>query len=457
MLPDWLTEEIDAVPGHDRFAGVDELHARLRALAAAHPDAAKLETAGTSRQGEPLLCLAIEDAGPPRPTALVFGLPHPNEPIGGLTALHLAERLCTDPALRARLGHDWRIIACIDPDGLRLNEGWLAGPFTRAHYARHFYRPAASDQVEWTFPLDYKDAHFDAALPETRALMRLIDTHRPSLVCSLHNGERGGVYYYLSRAEPALHTALQRLPERLGLPLHRGEPEVPYLVPLAEGIFLGSSIRDGYDYRAGLGEPWVGGSGDNTVSYANRYGALTLVSELPYWATPASGDSSPSGTNYAGALAQQALELAELGELLDRTLASVAGLLLAPDSPYWRATRFFATYLASTASCTRSRSELRSSAREATVAEAATLRADVHSFRLRYAGILLRALDGELAVGNTHVAVRAARAAVAHRYEGWLAEDAGDGDYTTIPIRLLVANQYGAILAAASHLAGGPQ
>jgi hypothetical protein len=83
-----------------------------------------------------------------------------------------------------------------------LNEGWLKGPFTREHYARNFYRSAGDEQVEWSFPLDYKTAYFDAVLPETAALMRLIDHVRPALMCSLHNTEQGGVYYYLSRPEP---------------------------------------------------------------------------------------------------------------------------------------------------------------------------------------------------------------------------------------------------------------
>ncbi|MEU3273153.1 M14 family zinc carboxypeptidase [Saccharomonospora sp. NPDC006951] len=454
MLPEWLVKEIDEVPGFRAFAGVDELHQQLSTLASEYPEVAVLRRVGTSRDGEPLLCLSITGPAttPARPEALVFGLPHPNEPIGGLTAIHLARRLCVDPSLRERLRHTWHIIACIDPDGLRLNEGWLRGPFTREHYARHFYRPAGVDQVEWTFPLDYKDAYFDEALPETQALMRLIDQHRPSLVCSLHNGELGGVYYYLSRREPPLHEILQEVPGYLGLPLDRGEPEAPYMVRLADGIFLSSSMRRAYDYRIGLGESWAGDSGDNTASYAARYGSLTLVSELPYWTSPVAGDDTPTGTSYASALAEQSVLLEDLSELLNQTMGKVEGQLSAAQSPYWRATRFFAAFLASATSTARQRSLLPESERKATVAELASLTSDVQSYRLRYGGILLRALNGELAVGNTRAPIRAARATVAARYEGWLAEDAGDEDYEVIPIRLLVATQYAATIAAAEHL-----
>lgn len=181
-IPDWLGDELGTVTAYDGFLGVDGLVTGLEAVAAAHPDLSTLRRVGTSRQGEPLWCLTVADAehDDATPDALVLGLPHPNEPIGGLTALHLASRLCEDQVLRRRLGHRWHVVACIDPDGLRLNEGWLAGPYDRATYARHFYRPAGVDQVEWTFPVSVGEVYFDDAIAETQAVMRLIDsTNRP--------------------------------------------------------------------------------------------------------------------------------------------------------------------------------------------------------------------------------------------------------------------------------------
>ena len=69
----------------------------------------------------------------------------------------------------------WHIIPCIDPDGMRLNEGWFAKPGDRTAYFADFYRPAGDEQVEWTFPFDYKNAYFDRMMPETLALARAID------------------------------------------------------------------------------------------------------------------------------------------------------------------------------------------------------------------------------------------------------------------------------------------
>ncbi|CAF1181647.1 unnamed protein product [Rotaria sordida] len=55
------------------------------------------------------------------------------------------------------LTYIWHLILCIDPDGTRLNDGWFSGPFTIRNYARNFYRPSMGEQVEWTFPITYKN------------------------------------------------------------------------------------------------------------------------------------------------------------------------------------------------------------------------------------------------------------------------------------------------------------
>jgi zinc carboxypeptidase len=451
-VPGWLAAEIDSVPPIDAFATVDELADAGRRLAAAHPGAVRLHRVGTSAQGEPLTCLTV-DGGPGAPEALVFGLPHPNEPIGGLTAVHLAQRLAADADLRARLGHTWRIVACIDPDGLRLNEGWLKGPFTREHYARHFYRQAGHEQIEWTFPLDHKGAYFDAVLPETLALMRLIDAHRPALMASLHNSELGGAYYYLSRAEPALYPVLQEVPARLGVPLHRGEPEAPWIPRLAAGIFRSLDIRDAYDHleRDGLAETVSGGN--STGSYAERHGTLTLVSELPYWSDPRIADTTPTDLAYGEPLRVHGRRMADLGATMAAVLAEVEGAT-SVESPFLRASRYYARIAADLGADMLRRADRADPRRRSTVAEQVSTEDAVHMFRLRYGGMLLRALDAEHAVGNLRPAVRRARAGLAGTYAGWCAEAALATPAETIPIRSLVATQYAAVAAAAAHLAG---
>lgn len=450
MVPSWLVEELRTVPTYERFAGADELEDGLRRIAASAPQAARLRRVGTSRLGSPITCLTVGE-GPA--DALVIGVPHPNEPVGGLTALHLAERLCSAAALRDRLGYRWHIVACIDPDGLRLNEGWLAGPFTRQHYLRHFYRPAGDEQVEWTFPLDHKQAYFDAVLPETLAMMRLIDSTRPALLCSLHNSEQGGAYYYLSRPEAALLPILQALPAAFDVPLDRGEPESALSTAYADGIFSSPGLPEIYDDAEAAGDPLPLGAGNNSASYAGRYGTLTVVSEVPYWADPRAGDTEPTDTGYASALRGQAEALDELGGLINGVLADV-GPVLSCDSPFLRATRFFGRLLAERPGPIRRRAAQPSAARAATVAELASIDDVVHGYRLRYGGMLVRLLEAEIAIGNVRPAVRAARERMADRRRAWEALADSVNEAERVPIRSLVSIQYGAMLAAAAELAG---
>lgn len=450
MLPPWLEAETATVPDYDAFEGPDALETGLAEIARESP-AARYRRIGTSRAGAPIGCLSVGD-GPG--DAVVFGLPHPNEPVGGLTALHLARRLAEDPALREHVGLRWHIVACIDPDGLRLNSGWLSGPFTREHYLRHFYRPAGDEQIEWTFPVDHKRAYFDAAPPETQALMRLIDRTRPALMGSLHNAELGGAYYYLSRPETRLHPVLQALPERFGIPLDRGEPESPTATVYDDGIYSGMSLTEIYDAAEAAGDPLPLGSGDTSDAYAAPYGTLTIVTEVPYWGDPRVTDRSPGTRSYAAALTEQADALEELGTLLVEGLSRVDGRLLV-DSPFLRATRFFGPALLDGVASTRRRAAEQPDGRVATVAEEASIDDQVHSFRLRFAGMFLRLLEAETTVGNVRPDVLALRDDFRGRLDVWHHEAAASDRTHVLPIRALVSTQYGALLACARQLRAG--
>ena len=171
-----IEKYLSRVPDSKAFMTVEEMEASTDALVAAHPDAVKVETVGHSQEGRPIRCLTI-GSGPKQ--ALIFGCPHPNEPIGAMMLETLTKLLAEDAELRAELPYTFSIIKCVDPDGLTRNQGWLKGPFTLYNYARDFYRPASAQQVEWSFPLDYKTLHFHEPLPETQALMKIIETRKP--------------------------------------------------------------------------------------------------------------------------------------------------------------------------------------------------------------------------------------------------------------------------------------
>lgn len=448
-MEEWLASLVDAVPEFSGFPLVDELVEQLGELAGHYPDRASVLRVGTSRLGEPIPALRLEGG---EREALVFGGVHPNEPIGGLTALHLAQSLAGVPGLRGRLGYSWTIIPCIDPDGMRLNEGWLKGPFVRSHYGRHFYRPASAQQVEWTFPFEYKRAYFDSVMPETLALMREIDRRKPTLMCSLHNGELGGVYYYLSEPVPAIYADLQAIPRRLGLPLDLGEPEVPYVNRFADAIYGMIRSEESYDFAEAAGtDPLAGSSGASSASYAARYGTVTLVSEVPYWVDPRSASTELAAERYCALLRLRAGNLRHLVDVLRRALDAVESDLIT-KSPFLGATRAFVASIGHIPDQDEYRAAQTESDRPATVAEEHALADIVHCFRLRYGGILLRALDGEVAVGNGTPAIRRQRQRLSEIYGEW----AEEGDRATpmppVPVRALVATQYGAILAAAAGL-----
>jgi hypothetical protein len=442
-------EALRRIPEFVAIPSVDELNREFSEIA--ERAGLPLRRIGTSRLGEPLHALTV-GTGPAQ--AVIFGGVHPNEPIGALTALHLAATLVDEPELAARLGYTWHIVPCIDPDGARLNEGWFAGPFTRGHYARHFYRPAADEQVEWTFPFSYKKAYFDRMMPETVALMRLIDDVRPAFMCSLHNGEHGGVYYYLSRPAPELYEPLHAIAAAVKLPLDTGEPEVPYTPRYAEAIFGMGRSEDAYDFAEAAGlDPTRWDAGASSAAYAEKYGTLTLVTEVPYWLHPDANDVSESDETYADVLKRRAEGMDELSRRLGETLRAIE-----PDvsirSPFLRASRAFVPGFEQLARQEAHRAGQPDAARPATRAERFGCLDQVHCFRLRYGGMLLRALDAELAAGNGTPVIRHRHAELAEVYDGWVAEAEAVTSSEPIPLGTLAAVQYAAILAASAHAAG---
>jgi hypothetical protein len=312
-----LAPLLGRVPDYREFFTLDELRARTRALVAEFPGVARLETVGASAEGRPIELLTV---GHGRCPVLLVGVPHPNEPIGTLTIDFLTRLLCEDDELRTRLDVTVFVVPVADPDGLALNEGWFKGAFSPLRYALEFYRPPHREQVEWSFPVDYKTLRFTTPAPETAAVMRVMERVRPQVFYSLHNAGFCGVYFYVSRARPALLSRLHELVAAHGLPLHRGEPEVPYVKTLAPAVYKLFSIEDTYEYLARTLEEdpaaiiEAGTCADDWLKRV-RDDAFSLVCELPYYTAPALDDTSPAETTRREAvLAGTARGLALHGE-----------------------------------------------------------------------------------------------------------------------------------------------
>ncbi|MEU6097203.1 M14 family zinc carboxypeptidase [Streptomyces sp. NPDC047079] len=259
---------------------MDELGAHAAALVARRPRDARLRRVGTSRGGTPLWLLSVGHGGR---HALVVAGPHANEPVGGATALRLAERVLADPRLSTGIDTTWNLLLCLDPDGARRNEGWLAGPYTLGRYFRHFFRPGFLEQPEWL-----PDGAERAALPETRALLDLQDELRPFFHCSLHGVDVGGGFVELTRDLPGIAQRLAEAAARLGIPRELGPYDTLYWPALGPAVYRIPPPRRG-DLAAAITEAAV----ESTWFHPHRYGTVTAVVEAPMWGVTAVEDASP--------------------------------------------------------------------------------------------------------------------------------------------------------------------
>ncbi|MFD4637334.1 M14 family zinc carboxypeptidase [Lentzea sp. NPDC058436] len=423
------------------FPTVDEMHEFGARMAREHSDRAALTEVGRSRAGDPVQMLSVR-ARNPRGRVLVVGQPHPNEPIGMATVVALAERLLARPGALDAAGADWFFVLCADPDATRLNEGWFRGPWTREHYARNFFRPGGEQQVEWTFPFRAGSFAVDAPMPETRALMAAIDQVKPTVLASLHNSETGGAYYYANAGAAPLYPVLTGLCDIHGIPLHRGEPEIPVAAELSPAVYTLPTARMIYDYveQAG-GDPAQVVTGGNTGDYASRHGAvLGLAVELPYWRDERAGDTT-AGTVSRRDAALRGLDIrTEMAQRL-QALRSAAEPLTA--GPFRDALDSFLTPMSPEA-LQAERLQIESDPehqRPATAAEAFSAVADAHSLRLRLGGMLLRAMPSGARV----------RAEADDLLKQWCAEADSHSPADPVPIRDLVAVQGKAVLATVAH------
>jgi hypothetical protein len=428
------------VPEHREFLTLEELRGSSRALVAEFPGLARLEDVGRSAEGRPIELLSIGDG--PR-SVLLVGVPHPNEPIGTLTAEFLSRLMCENDALRAHLGITLHVIKVADPDGLVLNEGWFKVAFSPLRYALAYYRPPHREQVEWSFPVSYRSLQFSTPSPETAAVMRVMERVRPALFYSLHNAGFCGVYFYLSDDRPALIPALHALVAAQGLALHRGEPEVPYLRTLAPAVYRLFGIAEHYDYLAeNLGEdpaPLIeaGTSSDDWLS--GICDAFSIVCELPYYRSPILDDTNPAGLSRREAVRQGVARAEAIHAEVARRFAELA----APDH---RLTRSVADYVRKTPK--------RLAAETAHAAEPAYAREATRAEALD--ATTCRAFYHLLYLGEVHrLAVMTRERQLAEMIEAYLVQHMGDVEresaLTVLPIRPLVAVQAGTGLLAMAN------
>lgn len=236
---------LNKIPEIHEFLTPEEMDTSTLALAKKYPEIASVTKIGESRKKHPLYCLKI---GNGKKKALMYGCPHPNEPIGCMMLEHLSRILCENKDILEEVDTTFYIIKAVDPDGLNLNAGWLKGPFTYEQYASNFFRPNSTAQVEWTFPITYKEYSFNKPIPETQAVMKLMEEIKPDFVYTLHNASFGGVYYYVSHNKKEILDKLPGAAHRQNLPLNLGEPECAFSKTYAPAIYEFLQATQYYDY-----------------------------------------------------------------------------------------------------------------------------------------------------------------------------------------------------------------
>ena len=289
-----FNEILNQIPKYKEFMTISELDDSSKKLANDFANV-ELKEIGKSRAGKIIYCLKI---GEGKENVLLFAFPHPNEPIGSMTLEFLSNFLAENPEFTKDTGFTWYLVKAIDIDGAILNEGWFKGEFNPLKYAMNYYRPAPSEQVEWTFPASYKKLKFETPPPETQALMHLMEEIEPKFMYSLHNSGFGGVYFYVSRGVGNLFDNLVNFVKGEHLPLHLGEPEAPYMKKLHDSIFQMFGVQEQYDFveAKGIENPQEFlKSGTSSFDYLKRITgeeSFTLVCEMPYFYNKSIEDTS---------------------------------------------------------------------------------------------------------------------------------------------------------------------
>lgn len=298
-----------------RYPTVGELTARARALADAYPERAVLRRIGSSRGGEPLTLLSV--GGGDRDVLVVAG-PHANEPVGGATALRIAEHLVGRPAEEGPAAATWHLLLCLDPDGARRNERWLQGPMTFGHHFRRMFRPNFLEQPEWLHTRSEAEL-----LPETRALIDLQDELRPFLQCSLHGVDVGGSFVQLTRSLPGIAERLAWSAAELNIPLELSPFDAFFWPSPGTGVFDMPPPQRKDQFAAMLSS-----SHASTWYHPYAYGTVTAIIEAPMWAADEITDPSthPDPVGALTAVSQGTERDAEfLGGMVDRVRSRVPG------------------------------------------------------------------------------------------------------------------------------------
>lgn len=438
---------LDAVPNLAAFPTAAELEADADQLIAQYPELVENIPLGNSAAGDSIRALKI---GKGRWKAALIGFPHPHEPAGAAMANLLMRLLVENPNLREELNTTWYFIPCVDPVGVRLNEGWFAVSDQLIEYAKGYYIPAPEDWGEANFPVEYRGHTWDKSLPETRALMKLYDDVRPDWIFSLHGAHFRGHYWILSEYQSGLVEGLPKLADHLNLPLNLGELPSFYCHPMADGFVRFATYAEQYEeqQRRGAFDPgYDPHRGGDPLSYARQRGdPLYIVCEASRFDSPDFANLTDSGQTYAEVLDEVCQINRDLFKWYSDWMAEFGSLL--SDTRFSRAVDFFMGSYDSEATTLEKR--LRNLKEDRIATRAEVLQSQVFRFyQTTTLGMLCRAVQEteNLKPGSLPTA---ALDAAQLKLNQWHDSFEKAGQYRSVPIRDLIALYLGTALFVAS-------
>ncbi|MFG1810952.1 M14 family zinc carboxypeptidase [Streptomyces sp. NPDC049040] len=425
----------------DAYPGVAGVVAAASAFVRFRPGLCTLRVIGRSREGRPLHLLTVGLDRPRVRNVLVVAGPHSDERVGGASALRIAERVALDPQLHVGSGSAWHFLLCLDPDGTSRSESGPAVRRTPAEHFRHAYRPPADEQPEWAPSIRPPDDQ----LPESEALVALIDELRPVLQCSLHGNDIGGSWVQLTRDLPGLSEELGKLSAERDVPVQTGTYDALYWRASGPGVYL-------------MPEPGERSQFDSLPEDVSRstwirphaHGGMTALFEVPMWASPGVSDSSPH-PDPARALADLAVLLRHQTGLTRTMLAEVRQAVPRPDANEARLLRIADGVAAMGPRVAEEWEGLHASPVRLSRAHVAALDIAARRMSLRTAGTLLQVLGDS--AGPEAVRIRRSGE---RRLGRWAAELAAGHGLTWLPVPTQVDLQTEAVLAAFRLLSPGP-
>ncbi len=288
-----ISPVLNGIPDWEKYLTVDQINEEAAKLVDAYPGKIELIDLGMSTEGESIICLKVGDG---KYNALIHGFPNSEEPYGGNLLTYLARALAENPEVTEVADYTWYLVPCSDPDAARLNEGFQTGEKTVLNYCMNYYRTPVSINPELCFPFRFGPLDLDNPVPETRALMKVMDRVKLHFISSLHMMKWGGISYMVPFECPELYADLQNAAQRFDIFL-RKRPGTMLAPGMMWAEYLTAARNWVRHYAAGKTniEPI---RGSQMLEYGQQYNPhlFIMIPECCQWYDPRMLDDRPSDT-----------------------------------------------------------------------------------------------------------------------------------------------------------------